>query len=56
MKVFEFPVTIEDEELPKLGDRLPQALEGARQVSRYGGLCVVLIHLNILNPKLAFEK
>jgi hypothetical protein len=56
VKVFEFPVTIEDEELPKLGDRLPQALEVARQVSRYGGLCVVLIHPNILDHKLAFEK
>lgn len=54
--VFEFPVTIEDEELPKLGDRLPQALEVARQVSRYGGLCVVLIHPNILGHKMAFEK
>ena len=56
VEVFEFPVTIEDEELPKLGDRLPQALEVARQVSRYGGLCVVLIHPNILDHKLAFEK
>lgn len=56
VKVFEFPVTIEDEELPKLGERLPQALEVARQVSRYGGLCVVLIHPNILDHKLVFEK
>ena len=39
-----------------MGDRLPQALEVARQVSRYGGLCVVLIHPNILDHKLAFEK
>lgn len=54
--VFEFPVTIEDEELPKLGDRLPQALELARKVSRYGGSVVVLIHPNVLDHKLAFEK
>jgi len=54
--VFEFPVTIEDEELPKLGDRLSQALEVARHISRYGGLCVILIHPNILDHKLAFEK
>ncbi len=54
--VFEFPVTIEDEELPKMGDRLPQALAVARQISQYGGLCVVLIHPNILDHKLAFEK
>jgi hypothetical protein len=54
--IFEFPVTIEDEELPKLGDRLPQALEVARRISRYGGSMVVLIHPNILDHKLAFEK
>ena len=54
--VFEFPVTIEDEELPKMGDRLPHALEVARQISRYGGTVVVLIHPNILDHKLAFEK
>ncbi len=56
VEVFEFPVTIEDEELPKLGDRLPQALELARKLSRYGGSVVVLIHPNILDHKLAFEK
>ncbi len=56
VEVFEFPVTIEDEELPKLGDRLPQALELARKVGRYGGSVVVLIHPNILDHKLAFEK
>ncbi len=54
--IFEFPVTIEDEELPKMGDRLPQALEVARKISRYGGSVVVLIHPNILDHKLAFEK
>ena len=55
-KVFEFPVTVEDEELPKLGDRIPEALELARQISRYGGSFVVLIHPNILDHKLEFEK
>lgn len=54
--VFEFPVTIEDEALPKMGDRLPQALEVAKRISRYGGSVVVLIHPNILDHKLAFEK
>lgn len=56
VELFEFPVTIEDEELPKMGDRLPEALEVARQISRYGGSMVVLIHPNILDHKLAFEK
>ncbi len=56
VEVFEFPVTIEDEALPKMGDRLPQALEVATRISRYGGSVVVLIHPNILDHKLAFEK
>lgn len=54
--VFEFPVTVEDEELPKLGERVPEALELAHQISRYGGSFVVLIHPNILDHKLEFEK
>jgi hypothetical protein len=54
--VFEFPVTVEDEELPKLGERVPAALELARQISHYGGSFVVLIHPNILDHKLEFEK
>ena len=56
LEVFEFPVTIEDEALPKMGDRLPEALEVAKRISRYGGSVVVLIHPNILDHKLAFEK
>ncbi len=56
VEVFEFPVTIEDEALPKMGDRLPQALKVAKRISRYGGSVVVLIHPNILDHKLAFEK
>ncbi len=54
--IFEFPVTLEDEELPELGSRLPQALELARQVGRYGGSFVVLIHPNILGHKFDFER
>ncbi|HKN88369.1 MAG TPA: hypothetical protein VJV04_16000, partial [Nitrospiraceae bacterium] len=56
MDVFEFPVTVEDEELPKLGERLSQAVELAHQISRYGGSFVLLIHPNILDHKLEFEK
>ena len=56
VEVFEFPVTIEDEALPKMGERLPQALEVAKRISRYGGSVVVLIHPNVLDHKLAFEK
>ncbi len=54
--VYEFPITIEDEHEPRLGDRLPQALAVASRVSRYGGLFVVLIHPDILDHKLEFQK
>jgi hypothetical protein len=54
--IFEFPVTIEDEELPPMGERIPQALTLAKQIARYGGSVVVLIHPNILGHKLEFEK
>ena len=53
--VFEFPVTVEDEELPKLGERVPQAVELAHQIGRYGGSFVLLIHPNVLDHKLEFE-
>ena len=56
LNIFEFPVTVEDEELPKMGERLPQALELAQRIRRYGGCFVVLIHPNVLDHKLEFEK
>ena len=54
--IYEFPVSIEDEEKPILGDRVPQALALAERLSHYGGLFVVLIHPNITDHKLKFEK
>ena len=54
--IYEFPVTIEDEAKPPLGDRLPQAVTLADRLARYGGLMVVLIHTDITGHKLAFEK
>ena len=54
--IFEFPVTIEDEAKPRLGDRLPQALELADRLARYGGLLVVLIHTDVTDHKLSFER
>ncbi len=56
VNVFEFPVTIEDEARPPLVARLPAAIELADRLRRYGGLMVLLIHPNIVGPKLAFER
>lgn len=52
---YEFPVAVEDEDPPPLGERLPDALKLAEQMSRYGGVLTVLIHPNILDHKLRFE-
>lgn len=54
--VFEFPVTVEDEHPPRLGDRLPQAIDLARQIARYGGTYVALIHTDVTDHKLAFQE
>ncbi len=54
--MFEFPVTVEDEHLPRMGDRLPQAIALAEKISRHGGIYVVLIHPDILGHKLGFER
>lgn len=56
LEVFEFPVTVEDEALPKLGDRLASAIELSKKISRYGGTFVALIHTDVLDHKLAFER
>lgn len=56
VNVYEFPVTIEDEAAPKLGDRVSPALALAGKLRRYGGLVVVLIHTDVLDHKLEFEK
>lgn len=56
LAVFEFPVTLEDEALPKLGDRLASAIELSKKISRYGGTFVVLIHTDILDHKFDFER
>ncbi len=54
--IFEFPVTIEDEEQPELGSRLNEGIALARQISRSGGVVNVLIHPNILGHKMDFER
>jgi peptidoglycan/xylan/chitin deacetylase (PgdA/CDA1 family) len=54
--IFEFPVSIEDEALPRMDARVNDALDVARRVSRYGGEMVVLIHPNVTDYKLKFEQ
>jgi peptidoglycan/xylan/chitin deacetylase (PgdA/CDA1 family) len=56
LPLFDFPVTVEDEEAPPLMDRLDAALALARRLAVYGGTYVVLLHTNTVSPKLEFEK
>lgn len=56
LPLFEFPVTIEDEEFKDMVKQVPSALEVSELIANYGGLFVVLIHPNVLGHKLEFEK
>ncbi len=52
--IWEFPVSIEDEEKPPMLQRLGRAIALARDVARYHGTLVVLIHPTESTGKLQF--
>jgi peptidoglycan/xylan/chitin deacetylase (PgdA/CDA1 family) len=54
--VWEFPVTIEDEAPPRLGDRIDAADKLIGEIAREHGVVVILIHPNITGHKLRFEQ
>lgn len=55
--VHEFPITLEDERVRPMDTALlPRALDVAGRLARYGGMCVVLIHPNVLDDKLRFQQ
>ena len=57
VSVWEFPITLEDERVRPMDTvLLPRALEVARQLGAYGGMCVVLIHPEVLADKLRFQQ
>ena len=53
--IYEFPVTIEDEEAPGYAKRVPQALEVIRANAENGAISVVLVHSNESTTKAAAE-
>ncbi len=55
LNAFEFPVTIEDEEKPRMDLRLDKSLALAKKLSAYGGLLNVLIHTDTLAYKYNYE-
>jgi hypothetical protein len=56
LPLFEFPITIEDRELPVMDKRLDSALAVAHKISKYGGFWCTLIHPDILGTKYHFEE
>ncbi len=52
--VFEFPVSIEDEKLPKMDERVEEAMQLAEQLAKYGGSYVILSHPDVQDHKLGF--
>jgi hypothetical protein len=54
--VWDFPITIEDEELPRMDLRIDSALSEAHKISKYGGLMCVLIHPSETVYKVKFER
>lgn len=54
--IYEFPVTIEDEQAPTLDKRYGEASELVGKIARQNGLVVVLMHTNVTAEKLAFER
>lgn len=53
---YEFPVTIEDEQPPRLADRFDQAQEVLSDIARDHGTAVIMIHPDVIEPKLGFER
>jgi peptidoglycan/xylan/chitin deacetylase (PgdA/CDA1 family) len=54
--IYEFPVTIEDEALPKLAQRLDRANLVIGKIATHHGLAVILVHPDPAGAKLAFEQ
>lgn len=52
--VFEFPVTIEDEALPRMGDRIDAGNALIERIARDQGVVVILTHPNVTDHKLRF--
>lgn len=55
LDIYEFPVTIEDEQ-GRLGSRQGEAITVAEKIGRNGGLVNLLIHTDVLDHKLEFER
>jgi hypothetical protein len=56
LDIFEYPVTIEDEEIKDYDLKYKTSVDVCDKVSTYGGFVCVLLHTDTLGPKYEFEK
>jgi peptidoglycan/xylan/chitin deacetylase (PgdA/CDA1 family) len=56
IEVYEFPITIEDEEAPQMDRRVSSAIFLTNKIAGYGGFVNILIHPNERIFKYAFES
>ncbi len=56
VNIFQFPITIEDQMLPRMDKRIHEGIALAKKIASYGGICVILIHPEVVGYKLKFEK
>lgn len=54
--IYEFPITIEDELQRPMTSRVGGAVTILDTLAKYGGACVVLIHPDVFDDKMAFLK
>lgn len=54
LDVYEFPITIEDDEQPEMDKRFAEAVMLTNKISRSGGIVNILIHPNIMGHKYRF--
>lgn len=54
--IYEFPITIEDELPPRMGDRLDAGNALIERIARHQGVAVILAHPNITDHKLRFVE
>lgn len=54
--VYAIPITIEDQAPPRMDRREPDAERLSEKIARYGGVVSILIHPDVTDYKLAFER
>ena len=54
--IFEYPLTLEDEENAPMIHRIDSGIEVLNKLAKYGGFASILIHPDVLGQKLAYEN